>query len=42
MLKVTHKIASGSLGLALMDFERSGYFQKRLVLSPHHGEHRSV
>ncbi|MGZ4733964.1 MAG: hypothetical protein ACXVKA_03445 [Acidimicrobiia bacterium] len=36
MLKVTRKIASGSLGLALIDFERSGYFQKMLERPPEH------
>jgi hypothetical protein len=36
MLKVTHKIASGSLGLALIDFERSGYFQQMLERPPTH------
>jgi hypothetical protein len=36
MLRVTHKIASGSLGLALIDFERSGYFEKMLETPPSH------
>lgn len=36
MLRVTHKIASGSLGLALIDFERSGYFEKMLERPPDH------
>jgi hypothetical protein len=36
MLRVTHKIASGSLGLALIDFERSGYFEKMLERPPTH------
>lgn len=36
MLRVTHKIASGSLGLALIDFERSGYFEKMLERPPAH------
>jgi hypothetical protein len=36
MLRVTHKIASGSLGLALIDFQRSGYFEKMLEQPPEH------
>lgn len=36
MLRVTRKIASGSLGLALIDFERSGYFEKMLERPPEH------
>ncbi len=36
MLRVTRKIASGSLGLALIDFERSGYFEKMLERPPVH------
>jgi hypothetical protein len=36
MLRVTSKIASGSLGLALIDFERSGYFQTMLDRPPSH------
>jgi hypothetical protein len=36
MLRVTRKIASGSLGLALIDFERSGYFEKMLERPPAH------
>ena len=36
MLRVTHRIASGSLGLALIDFERSGYFEKMLERPPEH------
>jgi hypothetical protein len=36
MLRVTDKIASGSLGLALIDFERSGYFQTMLERPPAH------
>jgi hypothetical protein len=36
MLRVTHKIASGSLGLALIDFERSGYFEQMLERPPEH------
>jgi hypothetical protein len=36
MLRVTDKIASGSLGLALIDFERSGYFQTMLDRPPAH------
>jgi hypothetical protein len=36
MLRVTHQIARGSLGLALIDFERSGYFQQMLERPPDH------
>jgi hypothetical protein len=36
MLRVTRKIASGSLGLALIDFQRSGYFEKMLEQPPDH------
>jgi hypothetical protein len=36
MLRVTRKIASGSLGLALIDFQRSGYFEKMLEQPPEH------
>jgi hypothetical protein len=36
MLRVTHRIARGSLGLALIDFERSGYFQQMLERPPDH------
>ncbi len=36
MLRVTRKIASGSLGLALIDFQRSGYFEKMLERPPEH------
>jgi hypothetical protein len=34
MMPVVRRIASGSLGLALMDFERSGYFQELLAQPP--------
>ena len=30
MMRVVRRIASGSLGLALIDFERSGYFEQLL------------
>jgi hypothetical protein len=36
MLRVAHRIANGSLGLALIDFERSGYFQDLLDRPPDH------
>jgi hypothetical protein len=36
MLRVAHRIARGSLGLALIDFERSGYFQQMLERPPDH------
>jgi hypothetical protein len=36
MLRVAHRIAQGSLGLALIDFERSGYFEKMLERPPDH------
>ncbi|HEY3724811.1 MAG TPA: hypothetical protein VGN59_15770 [Acidimicrobiia bacterium] len=36
MLRVTDRIARGSLGLALIDFERSGYFQTMLERPPAH------
>ncbi len=36
MLRVTHQIARGSLGLALIDFERSGYFREMLERPPDH------
>ena len=36
MIKVVHRIANGSLGLALIDFERSGYFQQMLDEPPAH------
>jgi hypothetical protein len=36
MLRVTREIARGSLGLALIDFERSGYFEKMMELPPEH------
>jgi hypothetical protein len=36
MLRVTHQIARGSLGLALVDFQRSGYFEQMLEQPPDH------
>jgi hypothetical protein len=36
MIKVVRRIANGSLGLALIDFERSGYFQQMLAEPPAH------
>ena len=36
MLRVVRRFASGSLGLALIDFERSGYFQELLAQPPAH------
>jgi hypothetical protein len=36
MLRVVRRIANGSLGLALIDFERSGYFQELLEQPPEH------
>jgi hypothetical protein len=36
MIQVVHRIANGSLGLALIDFERSGYFQQMLDEPPEH------
>jgi hypothetical protein len=36
MIKVVRRIANGSLGLALIDFERSGYFQQMLAEPPQH------
>jgi hypothetical protein len=36
MLRVTQRISRGSLGLALIDFERSGYFQHMLATPPDH------
>src|SRR4051794_27804158 len=36
MMRVVRRIASGSLGLALMDFQRSGYFQELLAQPPEH------
>jgi hypothetical protein len=36
MIKVVQRIANGSLGLALIDFERSGYFQHMLAEPPEH------
>ena len=35
MLRVAHRYAKGSLGLALIDFQRSGYMQ---LWEPHHAE----
>jgi hypothetical protein len=36
MIRVVRRIASGSLGLALIDFERSGYFENMLAEPPDH------
>jgi hypothetical protein len=36
MIDVVRRIANGSLGLALIDFERSGYFEQMLAEPPHH------
>jgi hypothetical protein len=36
MIRVVRRIANGSLGLALIDFERSGYFQQMLAEPPEH------
>jgi hypothetical protein len=36
MIKVVRLIANGSLGLALIDFERSGYFEQMLEEPPEH------
>jgi hypothetical protein len=36
MIRVVRRIANGSLGLALIDFERSGYFQDMLAEPPEH------
>jgi hypothetical protein len=36
MMRVVRRIASGSLGLALIDFERSGYFERMLAEPPEH------
>jgi hypothetical protein len=36
MMRVVRRIASGSLGLALMDFQRSGYFEELLAQPPEH------
>jgi hypothetical protein len=36
MINVAHRVAHGSLGLALMDFERSGYFTRMLETPPEH------
>jgi hypothetical protein len=36
MIQVVRRIANGSLGLALIDFERSGYFQQMLAEPPEH------
>jgi hypothetical protein len=36
MMRVVRRIANGSLGLALIDFERSGYFETLLADAPAH------
>jgi hypothetical protein len=36
MMAVARRVATGSLGLALMDFERSGYFTRMLETPPEH------
>ncbi len=36
MIRVVRRIANGSLGLALIDFERSGYFEQLLAEPPEH------
>jgi hypothetical protein len=36
MIHVVRRIANGSLGLALIDFERSGYFEEMLAEPPAH------
>jgi hypothetical protein len=36
MLRVTRRVAHGSLGLALIDFKRSGYFEQMLATPPDH------
>jgi hypothetical protein len=36
MIRVVRRIAHGSLGLALIDFERSGYFEQMLAEPPEH------
>lgn len=36
MIKVVRRIANGSLGLALIDFQRSGYFEQMLEEPPEH------
>ena len=36
MMQVVRRFANGSLGLALIDFERSGYFQELLAEPPEH------
>jgi hypothetical protein len=36
MLRVTHQISRGALGLALVDFQRSGYFEQMLERPPDH------
>jgi hypothetical protein len=36
MIKVVRRIANGSLGLALIDFQRSGYFERMLAEPPEH------
>jgi hypothetical protein len=36
MIQVVRRIANGSLGLALIDFQRSGYFEQMLAEPPEH------
>jgi hypothetical protein len=36
MMRVVRRIANGSLGLALIDFERSGYFEQMVAAPPEH------
>lgn len=36
MIRVVRRIANGSLGLALIDFQRSGYFEQMLAEPPEH------
>jgi hypothetical protein len=36
MIQVVRRIANGSLGLALIDFQRSGYFERMLEEPPEH------
>ena len=42
MMQVVRRFANGSLGLALIDFERSGYFQQLLAEPPEHLHTRSA
>ncbi len=42
MMQVVRRFANGSLGLALIDFERSGYFQELLAQPPEHLHTRSA